>query len=58
MIIIKGDAGYENQIITFLALSVFAIGILTPAGAHCDALDGPVVKAAQKSLDTGNGTLP
>ncbi|MDY9927010.1 hypothetical protein [Methanosarcina sp.] len=46
------------SIITFLALSVFAIGILTPAGAHCDALDGPVVKAAQKSLDTGNGTLP
>lgn len=42
------------SIITLLVLCVFAIGILTPAGAHCDTLDGPVVKAAQKSLDTGN----
>lgn len=42
------------SIITLLALCFFAIGILTPAGAHCDTLDGPVVKAAQKSLDAGN----
>lgn len=25
-----------------------------PASAHCDTLDGPVVKAAQRSLETGN----
>lgn len=42
------------SIIVFLAFSIFAIGTLTPAGAHCDTMDGPVVKAAQKSLDTGN----
>lgn len=42
------------SIIMFLAVSIFIIGILMPAGAHCDTLDGPVVKAAQKSLDTGN----
>jgi hypothetical protein len=33
--------------------------LLTPANAlaHCDGLDGPVVKAAQKALDTGNVAL-
>lgn len=25
-----------------------------PARAHCDSLDGPVVKAAQRALETGN----
>lgn len=29
----------------------------TPALAHCDALDGPVIKAAQKALETGNVNL-
>ena len=32
---------------------------LTPARAlaHCDGLDGPVVKAAQRALETGNPAL-
>ena len=36
-----------------VALGFFA---LTPARAlaHCDGVDGPVVKAAQRALDTGN----
>jgi hypothetical protein len=29
----------------------------TPALAHCDTLDGPVVSAARKALDTGNVDL-
>lgn len=40
------------------ATSVFiAVSILLfapPLRAHCDGLDGPVVKAAQKALETGN----
>lgn len=28
-----------------------------PAAAHCDTLDGPVVAAARKALDTGNVSL-
>jgi hypothetical protein len=36
-----------------LILSIWIL-LLVPAGAHCDTLDGPVVKAAQKALDTGN----
>jgi hypothetical protein len=43
---------------TFLAWSIgiFSIAFLAPdsAFAHCDSLDGPVVKAAQKALDTQN----
>ena len=27
------------------------------ASAHCDGMDGPVVKAAQKALETGNLNL-
>mgnify|MGYP000871426153 FL=1 len=44
----------KTSIIIFLAFSVFIIGTLMPAEAHCDTLDGPVVKAAQRSLETGN----
>jgi uncharacterized protein DUF6448 len=46
---------------TFLAWSIgiFSIAFLAPdsAFAHCDSLDGPVVKAAQKALDTQNVDL-
>lgn len=42
-------------------LAAFAAALLlpTPALAHCDGLDGPVVTAARKALDTGdpNGIL-
>ena len=34
-----------------------ALGWTAPAQAHCDTLDGPVVSAARKALDTGNANL-
>lgn len=40
----------------FLAAFVLGFGMLTipsQAFAHCDGLDGPVVKAAQRALETG-----
>lgn len=39
----------------FAALATFAVLSLTSpsASAHCDALDGPVVKAAQQALERG-----
>jgi hypothetical protein len=43
-------------ITNIVAAACAAIGLAisaTPAAAHCDALNGPVVKAAQKALDTG-----
>ncbi len=44
-----------------LMVSVVAAGLLFGASqgaqAHCDAIDGPVAKAAQKALDTGNVNL-
>lgn len=33
------------------------LGWAAPALAHCDTLDGPVVAAARKALDTGNVNL-
>ncbi len=40
----------------FLSLTAL---LLAPTGAfaHCDGMDGPVVKAAQKALETGNVNL-
>lgn len=47
-----------NKTIKWLMGSVLAIGLtlIAPARllAHCDGLDGPVVKAAQRALDTRN----
>ena len=41
-----------------LMASIVAAGLLFGASqsaqAHCDSIDGPVAKAAQKALDTGN----
>lgn len=34
-----------------------ALAWTVPAAAHCDTLDGPVVAAARKALDTGNVNL-
>ncbi|CAG4883360.1 conserved exported protein of unknown function [Georgfuchsia toluolica] len=38
------------------ALAAISMALLfaAPASAHCDGVDGPVVKAAQQALDTGN----
>src|SRR5512135_864316 len=38
------------------ALAVIAMGFVAvrAASAHCDGLDGPVVKAAQRALQTGD----
>jgi len=50
----------RNNIIALLSLAVlFTIVLLEPNKifAHCDTMDGPVVKAAQKALETGNVNL-
>ncbi|MBI2089910.1 MAG: hypothetical protein HYT78_14430 [Deltaproteobacteria bacterium] len=44
----------------FIALLTFLMALLSgsdTAFAHCDGLDGPVVKAAQQALTTGNVNL-
>jgi hypothetical protein len=47
-----------NKIINPLTWPVLAFGVILIAPArvlaHCDGLDGPVVKAAQRALDTRN----
>lgn len=42
-----------------IKLTLFAVVTLipTPARGHCDALDGPVVKAGQKALEQGDVNL-
>jgi len=38
-------------------LVILGIAVTTPVSAHCDTMDGPVVKAAQEALETGNVNL-
>jgi hypothetical protein len=50
----------RTALISWVSFSVlFTIGVLLPnlVFAHCDGMDGPVVKAAQKALETGNVNL-
>jgi hypothetical protein len=51
----------NNGIIRWSACSALVIGLTLGAPgralAHCDGLDGPVVKAAQKALETRNPAL-
>lgn len=46
----------RNALFAVLSL-VAALAWTAPARAHCDTLDGPVVGAARKALDTGNVNL-
>lgn len=46
-----------TALMTIAALATLAFGWTEPAVAHCDTLDGPVVAAARKALDTGNVNL-
>lgn len=43
-----------KQTIAALAVGVAALALPPTAGAHCDALDGPVVRAARAALDQGD----
>jgi hypothetical protein len=46
------------RLLMLLAVSVLLVVFIPRVGiAHCDGLDGPVVKAAQKALETGNVNL-
>lgn len=49
----------KNLKITILSAVVLTVSLLVPASAlaHCDGLDGPVVMAARKALDTGDVKL-
>ena len=50
----------NNIIGRFTAIAALSLGLLAGPGtafAHCDTLDGPVVAAARKALDTNNVNL-
>ncbi len=47
---------YPRRLVT-ATVAAALIGASAVAGAHCDTLDGPVVAAARKALDSGNVNL-
>lgn len=54
------DASSKWSARTIGIITTAALAILAGSGnanAHCDTLDGPVVKAAQQALDSGNVNL-
>jgi hypothetical protein len=55
-----GIKSRHNALGRWTAIAVISAGLLAGPGtalAHCDTLDGPVVGAARKALDTGNVNL-
>lgn len=47
--------GFMNWVLSFMAFVILLLP--SDALAHCDGLDGPVVKAAKQALETGNVNL-
>lgn len=44
----------KSKIAAMLFVASFIFIYTITASAHCDSMEGPVVKASQKSLETGN----
>ncbi len=54
----RGGNAIRAHVMLFTAfLVILGIVVTTPVSAHCDTMDGPVVKAAQEALETGNINL-
>lgn len=53
----KKWTGKMKTLVFSLLMVLFAFAIPKKVSAHCDGLDGPVVKAAQKALETNNANL-
>jgi hypothetical protein len=48
---------YTREISGLVALLALLVFRLAPGFGHCDGMDGPVVKAAERALETGNVQL-
>ena len=46
----------RKHLLAIITASALALSLATPALAHCDAMDGPLIKEAQKALDSGDIT--
>jgi hypothetical protein len=44
----------KSKLLQILFLSLFTFIFSNTASAHCDSMEGPVVQASQKALETGN----
>lgn len=53
----KKWTGKMKTLVFSLLMVLFAFTIPKQVSAHCDGLDGPVIKAAQKALETNNANL-
>ncbi len=53
----RSDPGTVRFLFVSLAALGIAVVLSAPASAHCDGMDGPVVKAAQEALATGDVNL-
>lgn len=44
----------KSKLLMLLILYSFFFIFINTASAHCDSMEGPVVKASQKAIETGN----
>jgi len=52
----KKKTNLARKLLTVAAVTILALGICSYAAAHCDTLDGPVIKDARTALDKGDIT--
>ena len=45
---------FRKHLLAFVTGSALVLSLATPAFAHCDALDGPVIMEARVALESGN----
>lgn len=45
---------HKSKFAVMLSLALFLLIFTNASSAHCDTMEGPVVKASQKALETGN----
>jgi hypothetical protein len=50
-------SNFSRSLTMFAALIAAGVFLPNKIFAHCDGMDGPVIKAAQKALETGNVNL-
>lgn len=50
------NATFRKRLLAIAATSALTLSLATPAFAHCDAMDGPVISEAQIALSSGDIT--
>ena len=54
---LKGKRNFSKTVFILFSVFVLSVFITSPASAHCDSYDGPVIQDALKAFETNNVNL-